>query len=89
MKSNTESVADWHTVQLPRANLYKYEDLFWGNQRHYEDLRLWCQNTFAPGTWYSILDMDPEVGVKQFTFKNSHDRTLFILKWHKNQPVKV
>lgn len=74
----------WHVAEIPRANLYKFGNEEWGNNRHYNEIQKWCRNTFSDGTWSSRLFVHSgtdKVGVKQFVFKNQRDLTMFILKW--------
>lgn len=71
----------WEIVEIGRANLYKlYEDIDFGNHRHYVDMRTWCNDTFPKDSWEATIDRTVN-GKKRFAFANPKYATLFRMKW--------
>ena len=75
----------WHIVDVPRKNLYDYRrSKDWGNARHYNKIRDWCEQHFSSADWDSRIFADAgssKPGVKQFAFKHQEDLLMFKLMW--------
>jgi hypothetical protein len=70
----------WDVVEVDRANLYKvYEDVFFGDDLHYRDMRTWCNDRLPKNSWEATRQ--PNKGTKKFAFKNSKYATMFRLQW--------
>lgn len=74
----------WEVVEITRANLYKlFQEEDWGDERHYKEIRAWCDNTFPKDVWegtFQPFNINSR-GTKRFAFKHPKHATLFKLKW--------
>lgn len=71
----------WEVVEVDRANLWQWDsdDKGFGNERHYKDMRSWCNQRLPKDSWEGTLG--GANGVKKFAFRHPKHATMFRLQW--------